>query len=183
MHFQLSGNRTLAAAGWETSDVVFLFLVIWLEGVLLSARDRETPRTRKHLFAGVWKGHFCVRSGPFPGRAPPPHTVWYSHLVGAGVHEAKTLQFNSCRDPGLVELWILTFSIVGQVTETKLLDFTFVNIPGYLTDLINVYSNIWRNKGHCSILLGMKACLSTGKNGFLNCWFATCVWDFACECW
>lgn len=117
------------------------------------------------------------------GMPPPPCPVWYSHLVGAGVHEAKTLQFNSCRDPGLVELWILTFSIVGQVTETKLLDFTFVNIPGYLTDLINVYSNIWRNKGHCSILLGMKACLSTGKNGFLNCWFATCVWDFACECW
>lgn len=156
MHFQLSGNKTLAAAGWETSDVVSLFLVIWLEGVLLSARDRETPRTRKHLFAGVWKGHFCVRSGPSPA-------AWYSHLVGAGMHEAKTLQFNCCQDPGLVELWILTFSIAGQVTETELLDFTFVYIPGYLADLINVCSNIWRNKGHSSILLGWKHVLAQAK--------------------
>ena len=149
-------------------------------GASFSKWQRDSQNKEAFVCRGL-KGTFLCAKRPIP--CPPPPPIWYSHLVGAGMHEAKTLQFNSCRDPGLVELWILTFSIVGQVTETELLDFTFVNIPGYLTDLINVYSNIWRNKGHSSILLGIKACLSTGKNRFLNCWFATCVWDFACEGW
>ena len=158
MCFQLSGNRTLAAAGWETSDVVSLFLVIWLERLLLLARDSETRRTRKHLFARVWKGHFWWK-------AALPHPAWYSHLVGAGMQEAKTLQFNCCWDPGLVEPWILTFSIAGQVTETELLDFTFVYIPGYLIDVINVCSNIWRNKVTVAFCWGWKHVLAQAKIG------------------
>lgn len=155
----------------------FLSSWLWLEGGCFF--EQRTERR-------VERGSICLQGserGISVWKAALPHPAWCSHLLGAGMQEAKTLQFNCCWDPGLVEPWIFTFSLAGQVTETELLDFTFVYIPGYLTGVINVCSNTWRNRSHSSILLGVKACLSTGQNQFWNCWFATCVWDLPCECW
>lgn len=172
MCFQLSGNRALAI---ERLQTWFLSSWLWLEGVLLWAEDRETCKNEEAFVYRGLKGAFLCGRQPFP-TLPDVLICWE-----LGCRKPRPCSLTVVGDPGLVEPWIFTFSLAGQVTETELLDFTFVYIPGYLTGVINVCSNTWRNRGHSSILLGVKACLSTGQNQFWNCWFATCVWDLPCE--